>query len=231
MRCAIIPARGGSKRIPRKNIKEFSGKPIIYHVIKAAQSSGLFEKIIVSTDDEEIANIACSFGAEIIKRPDDLSDDYTPTRPVIRHAINVTELETGQKVKEVCVLYATAAFVMPADLQEALDNIKGHEFLFSFSATSYPHPIQRAFYEVNDNELSMFDESKRTTRTQDLTEYYHDCGMFYFGKSEGFFSDEPMFGTKSKIVKIPKNRAFDIDDIEDWQMAEAVFKANKKCMY
>ena len=156
MKLAIIPARGGSKRIPRKNIKDFSGKPMIYWPIKAAQKSLLFDHIIVSTDDQDIADIALGCGAEIpFIRPKELSDDYTPTRPVIRHAIEEVEKITQKNVETICCIYATAAFITPEDLQSASHNLNHPDILFSFAAASYPHPPQRAFYQLENGTIEM----------------------------------------------------------------------------
>ena len=204
---------------------------MITWAVQAAQKSGLFDHIIVSTDDKIIAQIALESGAEVpFMRPQEISDDYTPTRPVICHAVENIESLTSKKVAQICCIYATAAFITPQDLQEAYQKLADKNTLFAFSATSYSHPIQRAFYQLEDGDggVKMRQEEYRTVRTQDLSEFYHDAGMFYFGKREGFFSDTPMFGKQSRIVKIPRNRSFDIDNQEDWDLAQAVFMGTRR---
>lgn len=227
MKIAIIPARGGSKRIPRKNIKQFCGKPMIYWPIKAALESKLFDHIIVSTDDPEIAEISRQCGAETpFLRPANLSDDHTATRPVIQHAVEQIEQLTGKTANEICCIYATAAFLTKQDLLAGFANLKNPSTLFCFAGASYPHPIQRAFSKNTQNQITMANPAATKSRTQDLVEFYHDVGMFYFGKRQGFFSDTPMFSDKSKMIQIPKLRAVDIDEPEDWDFAEAIFKSN-----
>ena len=225
MNVAIIPARGGSKRIPRKNIKDFCGKPMIAWSIEAAKASGCFDKIIVSTDDQEIATIAQQWGAEVpFLRPPELSDDYTGTIPVIRHAIQWLEAHEG-KVDYACCIYATAPFVSAQDLQAGWSLINGSEHDYAFSVTSYAFPIQRAIRINEQGRVAMFNPEHFMTRSQDLEEAWHDAGQFYWGTAEAWCEERAIFGEGSIAVKLPRHRVQDIDTSEDWTRAEWLFRA------
>ncbi|RKX24313.1 MAG: pseudaminic acid cytidylyltransferase, partial [Candidatus Zixiibacteriota bacterium] len=181
MNIAVIPARGGSKRIPRKNIKEFCGKPMIAWSIEAALESRCFERIIVSTDDAEIATVAQNYGAEVpFMRPDSLANDYTGTIPVIRHAVEWL-VEHEERPENVCCLYATAPFVQSHDLQHGLELLQLQQCDYAFSVTSYAFPIQRAIRITSEQRVEMFQPEHFMTRSQDLEEAYHDAGQFYWG--------------------------------------------------
>lgn len=225
MNIAVIPARGGSKRIPRKNVKPFCGKPMIAWSIEAALKSACFDKIIVSTDDDEIASVAKKFGAEApFVRPPELANDYTPTTPVIHHAVEWVQERHGP-VKFVCCLYATAPFVQAADIQRGLELLKRTGAAFAFSATSFPFPIQRAFRISAEDRVSMFQPEHFQTRSQDLEEAWHDAGQFYWGTAEAWIQEKIMFSPESVAVRLPRHRVQDIDTPEDWLRAEAMFKA------
>ncbi|CAM3890598.1 pseudaminic acid cytidylyltransferase [Vibrio aquimaris] len=227
MRIAIIPARGGSKRIPRKNIKAFHGKPMIAYSIEAAISSKCFDKVIVSTDDAEIAEVACKYGAEVpFLRPTAISDDYASTMDVMEHAILWCKNQ-GYKIDAVCCLYATAPFVLPEDLQLGYQLLKEANVQFTFSATSFPFPIQRAIKLDSLGSVSMFSPENEHVRSQDLEEAYHDAGQFYWGKTDAFLSKLSIFSPHSKAVLLPRSRVQDIDTPEDWDLAEALFSAIK----
>ena len=227
MKIAIIPARGGSKRIPRKNIKEFHGKPMIAYPIEAAIASGCFDKVIVSTDDTEIAAVAAKHGAEVpFLRPAEISDCYTTTMDVIAHAIHWCQRE-GWDVEAVCCLYATAAFVLPEDLQQGYALFRDSGVQFAFSATSFPFPIQRAIKLDEFGSVSMFLPENELVRSQDLEEAYHDAGQFYWGKTSAFLAKLSMFSPHSRAVILPRNRVQDIDTPEDWELAESLFSALK----
>jgi N-acylneuraminate cytidylyltransferase len=223
MKIAIIPARGGSKRIPRKNIKAFHGKPMIAYSIEAATASGCFDKVIVSTDDVEIANVAKEYGAQVpFLRPADISDDYATTMDVMEHAIRWCEGE-GWNVEAVCCLYATAPFVLPKDLQEGYQLLQDSGVQFTFSATSFPFPIQRAIKLDEQGAVSMFSPENEQVRSQDLEEAYHDAGQFYWGQKEAFLNKLSVFSPHSKAVLLPRKRVQDIDTLEDWELAETLF--------
>ena len=223
MRVAVIPARGGSKRIPRKNIRMFCGKPMICWPILAAQDSGLFDKIIVSSDDSEIIEVARQVGAEApFVRPRELSDDLTPTRPVVNHAINELEKTCG-RLEEVCVIYATASFLRASDLLLAFDQLNENCCDYVFSVALYDYPIQRAL-RITDGGVEMFSPEYRLTRSQDLEEAYHDAGQFYLGRRDAFINDVPTFSNHSLPFLLPSYRALDIDTEEDWRRAELMGK-------
>ncbi len=225
MKIAVIPARGGSKRIPRKNIKLFVGKPMISWPIATAIESCLFDRIITSTDDEEIAKVAIASGADVpFLRPAELSNDHMTTRPVIRHTVEQIEKETSKKVEHICCIYATAAFVTAADLHDGFDALKQGNSLFSFAGCAYPHPIQRAFYISQTGGVQMADPDSRLVRTQDLRQHFHDAAMFYWGTRDAFFSDVPMFSDQSQMIEIGRERAIDIDEPADWDLAEILFE-------
>ena len=225
MQIALIPARGGSKRIPRKNIRPFAGRPMIGWPIAAARASGLFDHVIVSTDDEEIAEVARAQGAEVpFIRPDHLADDFTPAREAIVDAVETMEEIVGQKVERLCCIYATAAFVQAADLQQARRILDGvAEGGFVFAAASYPHPVHRAMTE-GEAGIGMLFPDYAKTRTPDLPEAFHDAGMFYWGRRDAFVSRAPMFNPASRPHVMPRQRALDIDTPQDWDFAEALFE-------
>ncbi|MCG9579485.1 pseudaminic acid cytidylyltransferase [Vibrio tubiashii] len=224
MRVAIIPARGGSKRIPRKNIKLFHGKPMIAYSIQAALQSGCFDKVIVSTDDQEIAQVARQYGADIpFIRPASISDDYATTIDVINHAVKWCEAE-GWAIDAVCCLYATAPFVQPKDLQKGLEKLESEPHCkYVFSATEFPFPIQRAIKLSSDGEVSMFSSEYEKTRSQDLENAYHDAGQFYWGRKSAFLNCDSFFSSHSKVVLLPRARVQDIDTKDDWEFAELLY--------
>ncbi|NCD13173.1 MAG: pseudaminic acid cytidylyltransferase [Epsilonproteobacteria bacterium] len=224
MNIAIIPARGGSKRIPRKNIKIFWGKPIIAYSIETAHQSGLFDKIIVSTDDEAIADVARSYGAEVpFLRPRELSDDFTPTIPVIAHAIQNSGINTNG-IKAVCCLYATAPFVQASFLQKAYEKLFTCKALYCFSATHFPFPIQRAIRLTHDDRVEMFSPENFAIRSQDLEEAYHDAGQFYWGTTSAWLEEKTIFAPHSSALLLPRHLVQDIDTPEDWTRAELMYK-------
>lgn len=224
-RVAIIPARGGSKRIPRKNVKAFCGKPMIAWSIEAAKASGCFDQIIVSTDDEEIANVARERGATApFMRPAELSDDFTGTMPVMRHAVEwLNQNDAG--VEYACCLYATAPFVSAEDLKQGFQLIKDMGCSYAFSVTSYPFPLPRAIRITESGRVAMFNPEHSQTRSQDLEEAWHDAGQFYWGSAKAWCEERPIFGEDSVPVKLPRHRVQDIDTPEDWIRAEWLFRA------
>lgn len=228
MRVAIIPARGGSKRIPRKNIRQFCGKPMIAWPIGAALESGLFDRVIVSTDDPEIASIAESAGAEApFVRPPELSDDHAVTSAVIAHAIGWLR-QRGDTPDPVCCIYATAPFMATADLRRGLDLLLEAGAAFVFPVTTYAFPIQRAIRITPNGRLEMFHPEQYATRSQDLEDACHDAGQFYWGRADAWCSGAPVFGHDSAPLVIPRFRVQDIDTLEDWDRAELMFPALKK---
>lgn len=224
MNIAIIPARGGSKRIPRKNIKTFAGKPMIAHAIEAAKKSGLFEHVLVSTDDQEIALISREWKAEVpFMRPSELADDHTATVPVIAHAILECE-KMGWKVDMVCCIYPSVPFIKIDDLKAALELLKHSDAAYSFPITEFPSPIQRALKRETNGKLSSFYPEYELMRTQDLESAYHDAGQFYWGTRNAWLNYSRIHAFGIGLV-IPNWRVVDIDTPEDWQRAEAFQKA------
>ncbi len=223
MRLCIIPARGGSKRIPRKNIKTFGGRPMIEWSIRVALQSKCFDRVVVSTDDSEISQVAVACGAEVpFLRPVELSDDHTATIPVIAHAID-WQNSNGEQVTEACCLYATAPFVKCEDLRVGLEKLLLGDAEYVFTLTSFPYPIQRALRVNSHQQVEMFQPEHFNTRSQDLTEAWHDAGQFYWGKANAWLSQTPILGTCSSAVQIPRWRVQDIDTPEDWKRAELMF--------
>jgi pseudaminic acid cytidylyltransferase len=225
VRLAVIPARGGSKRIPRKNIKAFCGKPMMAWSIEAAQASSLFDHIIVSTDDDEVAGVATQWGAEVpFVRPAALSDDYVGTGPVVKHAIEWVTEHLG-KPDIVCTLYATAPFVRPQDLSRGLELLQSSGAEYAFTATSFPFPIQRAIKITSSGRIAMFQPEHYATRSQDLEPAYHDAGQFYWSKVDAILDGVPVFSDASVPILIPRHRVQDIDTLEDWVRAEMLMTA------
>lgn len=225
MNLAVIPARGGSKRIRGKNIRDFCGKPIIAWSIRAALESGCFDHVVVSTEDDLIADLAKEWGAEVpFKRPSELADDNTATRPVVNHAIKQIEAIYGMP-EYVCCLYATAPFVQAGDLKSGLDILTASECKFAFTVTSFPFPIQRAIRITIDQRVSMFFPEYRDTRSQDLEEAYHDAGQFYWGRAKAFLDNTFTFSEAAVPIILPRYRVQDIDTVEDWTRAELMFRA------
>jgi len=224
-RVAIIPARGGSKRIPRKNVKEFCGKPMIAWSIEAAKASGSFDRIIVSTDDQEIAEVAKEWGAEVpFMRPAELSGDFTGTLPVIRHAVEWLS-QHDASVDYACCIYATAPFVSSEDLKQGLQLIQETNSSYAFSVTSYAFPIHRAIRITEQGRVAMFNPEYLHARSQDLEEAWHDAGQFYWGAAKAWCEERPIFGEDSVPVKLPRHRVQDIDTPEDWVRAGWLFRA------
>lgn len=224
MRVAIIPARGGSKRIPRKNIIDFCGKPMICWSIDAANGSGCFDQVIVSTDDPEIAHIARDAGAEVpFVRPQYLSGDTTPTIPVICHALQELQ-QQGLDPLAACCIYATAPFLRSADLKAGL-SLLSSEIDYVVSVASFPYPVQRALRIGSTGTLDMADPDMRVVRSQDLEERFHDAGQFYWGWTNAWLEQRQIFAGAAKPLLLPRVRVQDIDTPEDLEAAATLFTA------
>jgi pseudaminic acid cytidylyltransferase len=222
---AVIPARGGSKRIPHKNTKDFCGKPMLAWAIEAAEASRLFDHIIVSTDDDEIAEIAKHHGGEVpFIRPRELAGDNSGVTEVIAHATQWA-LDQGWLVNAVCCVYATAAFIQVADLERGLRALRSGGWSYAFAVTDFPAPIFRAFREHPEGGLEMFFPEHYLTRSQDLPIALHDAGQFCWGKPTAWLERQPVFGRSSAPIVIPRWRVQDIDTEEDWIRAEMMFRA------
>jgi pseudaminic acid cytidylyltransferase len=224
MKLAVIPARGGSKRIPRKNVRPFAGQPLIAYSILAAQRSGLFDRIIVSTDDEEIAAVARHHGGETpFMRPAALADDYVTTVPVIKHAISWAALNWGE-IEAACCIYATAPFIQASALRAAHETLLRDAVTgYVFSAATFPFPIQRAFKIKPNGRVDMFEPGHYNTRSQDLEEAYQDAGQFYWGAPASYMSDKIFFSADSVAHVLPRHLVQDIDTLEDWKRAELMY--------
>jgi N-acylneuraminate cytidylyltransferase len=224
MRIAIIPARGGSKRIPRKNIKDFCGQPMLAYPIQTALKSGCFERVLVSTDDDEVAQIALKFGAEVTAtRPAQLADDHTGTSAVIRYELQQL-VQQGFTISHCCCLYATTPLLSAAILQQAWQHLSNApELNYVFSAARFSFPIQRALLQ-NASGVVPFDKSSIGKRSQDLPATYHDAGQFYWGRTEAWLGQQPIFANNSKMWILPDHLVQDIDTSDDWHRAELLFK-------
>jgi len=223
MNIAVIPARGGSKRIPGKNIKHFCGRPMIAWVIETAKNSNLFAHIIVSTDDEEIARIAIEWGAEVpFMRPPDLADDFTATVPVIAHASKAC-IDYGWEVDYVCCIYPCAPLLQVSDLLAAHELLKDRDVDFVYPITEYAHPIQRALRRLDNGKVEFITPRNALARTQDLEKTYHDAGQFYWGKTSAWL-EHKMMHTDGLGMPIPHWKVVDIDTTDDWKRAEILFK-------
>lgn len=225
MKIAVIPARGGSKRVPRKNIKPFAGKPMIGYAIEAALACEAIDRVVVSTDDEEISAIARDFGAELpFRRPAELADDITPTVPVIAHAIEACR-ELGWDVTHACCIYPGVPFIRTADLGEALALLEQNSGEgYTFPVTGFPSPIQRALKRGEDGKVAPFNPEHVGTRTQDLEPGYFDAGQFYWGGTQAWLAGHNIHANGRAIV-LPEWRVVDIDTPDDWDRAEMLYRA------
>lgn len=227
MNAAIIPARGGSKRIPDKNIKHFAGKPTIHYSIRAAIESGLFSRVIVSTDSKTIADVTIAAGAEVsFMRPESLSDDNTPTAPVLEHVINWLN-DHGEKVKYCCCIYAAAPFVTSKSIQDGFSLLSQSRASSVFTVTTFESCIFRGLTIAKDGYIKMLWPENELKRTQDFEEVYHDAGQFYWLDSEKFLECKKLWPEKSIPLVLPRYLAQDIDTAEDWETAELLFEICK----
>jgi len=225
-RIAIIPARGGSKRIPRKNIKLFAGQPMISYAIRIAIESDLFDHVVVSTDDDDIADIARKFGAAVpFTRPTELSDDETATVPVIVHAIN-TCTEQGWAFNSVCCIYPCVPFLQVHDLIDSFRLFNSAEAKYCLSVVEFPSPVQRAFAMNGEGVVTPYFPENELTPTQDLTTAYHDAGQFYWGSLESWRSNDRIH-SNAVGFQLPSWRTIDIDMPDDWIRAEIYYQRAK----
>lgn len=225
MNIAIIPARGGSKRIPRKNLMPFCGKPMLAWSIQAAQASECFERIVVSTDDDEIAETAVALGAEVpFLRPTNLSGDFVGTNQVVVHAISEL-LKSGRSPDLVACIYATAPFLLPSVIKAAIEALEANPLvLYSATVTEYPFPIQRALASVESGLLRLREPAHATTRSQDLPRFYHDAAQIYVGRPASFRDFPSVFSTDIFPIVLDQSIVQDIDSPSDWVNAERKFQ-------
>ena len=221
---AIIPARGGSKRIPGKNYKMFNGKPIIASTIEKLKKSRIFDRIIVSTDSKKIASIAKRYGAEVpFRRPKFLSDDYTSGASVITHAVKFL-IKEGCQFDYVCCVYPPNPFLQISDLKKGFRKIKLRKLNYVFSATIYRFPFFRSFTFSRKRGIKVLFKNKINKRSQDLKQIICDAAQFYWGCKEAWLQEKNLFTKGSDIITIPESRYHDIDTLENWKLAEKFSK-------
>lgn len=223
MRLCLIPARGGSKRIPRKNVKPFHGRPMIHYPIAAARASGLYDRVVVSTDDDEIARVAVDSGAEVpFRRPAALADDQATTAAVILHGI--ATMGGAAAIDSITCLYATAPFVRPRDLAGAEALRRDRQAPVVFAVTTFAYPILRALSRAADGRMEMLWPEHRLTRSNDLAEAWHDAGQFYVIDARAFVDRPDLFAAGALGYPLPRHRVQDLDTMEDWRRAELMYQ-------
>jgi len=224
---AIIPARGGSKRIPGKNIRLFAGRPIMAYSIAAAKQTGLFDRILVSTDSERVAEVALAWGGEVpFFRPTELADDYTGTAPVLLHALDWLRAR-GCSVEAFCCIYPAAPLIEAHYICEGYRLLKENQAATAFSVTTFPYPIFRALRITEKGNLEMMWREYEERRSNDLPETYHDAGQFYWGVTQRFREEKRLFSSDAVPVVLPRHLVQDIDSIEDWEVAERLYRASQ----
>lgn len=228
---AIIPARGGSKRIPRKNIREFCGRPILTYPVATALgaksgNSALFDEVFVSTDDENIAAVARHAGATVIARPAELADDYATTVQVIGHAVRYLRGQ-GAIVAHACCIYPCTPFVEPQDLDLGARELATHRGQYAFPVTRFRTSPMRAMRVLEDMRVEVVHPSFENVRSQDFDPRYHDAGQWYWGTGDAWVNEVPIYSRDTRAVIIPSGRGIDIDNEEDWQLAEAIYRGRR----
>ena len=224
---AIIPARGGSKRIPRKNIKDFLGKPIIAYSIEAALGSGLFDEVMVSTDDEEIASVARRYGAKVpFMRSVENADDYATVSDVLSEVLERYRKELNKTFDFICCIFPTAPFVGPKDLEKSFEKIQKSKFDGLFPVVPFPAPVQRALHFQGDK-IKMMHPENLNKRSQDLSPAYYDAGQYYWIKYDTFVRERKLWTDNVTAMVISPLKAQDIDTPEDWKLAELKYKLLK----
>ncbi|MDR5013046.1 pseudaminic acid cytidylyltransferase [Aeromonas veronii] len=224
MAIAIIPARGGSKRIPRKNIRPFCGQPMLAYAIQAAQQSSCFSKVMVSTDDEEIAEVARQLGAEVpFLRPVNLADDHTGTTPVVIDTIQRLD-QLGIQAEHYCCIYATVPLILAADLRAAHDRLLASKAPFVYTVAEFGFPIQRAVRMDEQGRVTPFWPEQMAKRSQDLEPAYQDAGQFYWGTRAAWLGGISPIGGEGIGHILPRHRVVDIDTPEDWHVAELLYQ-------
>jgi pseudaminic acid cytidylyltransferase len=221
---AIIPARGGSKRIPMKNIKPFAGKPIIAYSIIEAKKTQLFKRIIVSTDSEEIAKVSRDYGAEIpFMRPPELSNDYTGINPVILHALQ-SLLNDGEVIDYICCVYPTAPLITSYYIRKGYELIKKSKAASALSVTTFPSPIFRALTINDSSRIEMVWPKYFSTRSQDLPQVFHDAGQFCWANAKKYLEEKTFLASDAVPVVLPRYFVQDIDTLEDWKITELLYE-------
>ena len=228
MNIAIIPARGGSKRIPRKNVKLFHGLPVIAYAIEVAKQSEIFDEVFVSTDDSEIAEIARDYGAKVPwLRPKQLANDFATTLEVIQDAANKLDVNSDE-FNSICCIYPATPLLKPEFLKQGLKVLMDGDWDYVISASPVSDPPERLLSLGKSNEILMHFPEYEMTRTQDVPPTFYDAGQFYWGKKISWESARPIFTSKSTILELPKEIAIDVDTLADWHYAEYVYGKNRK---
>jgi pseudaminic acid cytidylyltransferase len=221
---AIIPARGGSKRILKKNIKLLAGIPAIAYPIELALNSGIFERVIVSTDDAEIAEVSKKYGAQVpFLRNPELSDDFTITVDVIADAVLRLQNQ-GENFDYICCIYPVTPLLRESRLKEAFEAIASGVWDYVFPAIEFSVPVERGFRKGESGLIEFSHPEFANTRTQDIAKTFHDAGQFYFGKSEAWLEKRSVLNGNSTFIELAKNETLDIDDLEDWDLVEKLIK-------
>ena len=224
MNICVIPARGGSKRIKSKNIKDFCGKPIIKYSIDVAIKSEIFSDVIVSTDNEDIAEVAVNSGANVPSlRPKNLSDDHTGLIPVIKHAIENLH-QNDSEIENVCCLLATCPLVSKDIILEVMRKYNSSNCDYCFTASEFDYPIERAFTLSKSNKMKMINPESYKMRSQDCVSAFHDAGMLYWGKKSAWLQEVQIFSDNSTFYKLPRELSIDIDNMDDWHHAELMYQ-------
>ena len=221
---AVIPARGGSKRIKNKNIKIFNGKPMIFWPIQELKKTKIFDKILVSTDSLKIKKYAVSLGVDVpFIRPKKISDDFSPTIDVVNHAINWLK-KKGLNYDYICCVYPTAVLMKKKFIIDTYKLIKKNDKKFIFPASKFEYPILRSFRKDEKGRIKMLNSKYFNYRSQDLVDYFHDAGQFYWGSKKSWLKKSKFFDKYSGFYEIPRLQSQDIDNLEDFKMAEIIKK-------
>ena len=224
---AIIPARGGSKRILRKNVKLLAGVPAIAYPIELALNSGIFDRVIVSTDDPEIADVSRNYGAEVpFMRSAELSNDFTITVDVIADAVKQLQ-NLGESFDYICCIYPVTPLLRVNRLKQAYGAIESGKWDYVFPAIEFSTPIERGFKRGKSGVVEFSYPEFANTRTQDIEKTFHDAGQFYFGKTEAWLEKRSVLNGNSTFIELAKNETLDIDDLEDWEMVEKLVNSKK----
>lgn len=222
----IVPARGGSRRVPRKNVRPFLGVPAIARVLRTIAAAGIADAVVVSTDDDEIAAVARAEGAAVpFRRPADLADDHATTIAVVRHALDALEADGTPLPATTWVVYPTALLLEPEDLAAAADRFAASGARFLVALAAHPHPIERALRRGEDGRVHLVDPRAARTRTQDLPRAYHDAGQFYVGRTAAWRTSSPLEDDDTVGHVLDGRRVVDIDDEDDWDLAERLARA------
>jgi N-acylneuraminate cytidylyltransferase len=222
----IIPARGGSKRIPKKNIKIFNGKPIISWVIEEAKESGFFNEIMVSTDDTSIAEIAKQYGAKVpFYRSEKNANDFATLADVILEVITQYK-NIGKYFENICCILPTAALIKTKRILEGFNKLNDYNYKTVVPVIKYSYPIQRSLKE-NNGILSLKEEKYINTRSQDLEDFYHDSGQFYWLNTKNFLAERKIFTDNTGFIEIKEYEAQDVDTLDDWEMLKLKYNFKK----